>query len=67
MSQLQHLYEAILGVKFDRRNFYRKMTSLEVLTAEEREFFTARRIPTKYRFNKIRYEELKKQRRLFDF
>lgn len=67
MSQLQHLYEAILDVKFDRRNFYRKMTSLEVLTAEEREFFTSRRIPTKYRFNKIRYEELKKQRRLFDF
>ena len=31
MTKLQKLYEAILGISFDRRNFYRKMLTLEVL------------------------------------
>ena len=33
MAQLQHLYEAILGVQFDRRNFYNKMLRLGILTS----------------------------------
>lgn len=32
MAQLQHLYEAILDVRFDRRNFYNKMLKLGILT-----------------------------------
>lgn len=31
MTKLQRLYEAILGISFDRRNFYRKMLTLGVL------------------------------------
>lgn len=31
MTKLQKLYEAILGISFDRRNFYRKMLTLGVL------------------------------------
>ena len=36
MTQLQHLYEAILSVKFDRRNFCNKMLKLGILTQTRR-------------------------------
>jgi 8-oxo-dGTP diphosphatase len=62
MSELQRLYEAILDVKFDRRNFYNKMLKLGILTeAEPRPANTARRTPTKYRFNAKKYTELKQR------
>ena len=31
IKELQNLYEAILDVRFDRRNFYNKMKRLEML------------------------------------
>ena len=38
MTELQRLYEAILGVQFDRRNFFRKMMSWGILKrVEEKE------------------------------
>lgn len=37
MPQLQRLYEAILGVQFDRRNFHKKMLQLGILEQEEDE------------------------------
>lgn len=62
MTELQRLYEAILGVKFDRRNFYNKMLKLEVLTsAEPRPENASRRTPSKYRFNAKKYAELKQR------
>lgn len=62
MPELQNLYEAILGVKFDRRNFSSKMLKLGILTeAEQRLATTPRRIPTKYRFNAEKYAELKQK------
>lgn len=62
MTELQRLYEAILGVKFDRRNFYNKMLKLGVLTsAEPRPENASRRIPSKYRFNAEKYAELKQR------
>ena len=62
MSELQRLYEAILDVKFDRRNFYNKILKLGILTeAEPRPANTARRTPTKYRFNAQKYAELKQR------
>jgi len=62
MPELQNLYEAILEVKFDRRNFYNKMLKLGILTeAEERPKNTSRRIPCKYRFNAAKYKELKQK------
>ena len=52
MTELQNLYEAILEVKFDRRNFYNKMLKLGILSeAEPRPAKASRRMPTKYRFN----------------
>ena len=60
MTELQNLYEAILGVKFDRRNFYNKMLKLGILAeAEPRPEGASRRTPSKYRFNAEKYAELK--------
>ena len=60
MPQLQALYESILEVKFDRRNFANKMLHFGILSeAEPRNHGSASRIPTKYRFNKEKYDELK--------
>lgn len=62
MTELQNLYEAILEVKFDRRNFYNKMLKLGILTeAEPRPANAARRTPTKYKFNAAKYAELKQK------
>lgn len=62
MPELQNLYEAILGVKFDRRNFYNKMLRLGILTeCEPRAAHTPSRIPRQYRFNAAKYAELKQR------
>ena len=62
MTELQNLYEAILEVKFDRRNFYNKMLKLGILTeAEARPANASRRTPSKYRFNAEKYIELKQK------
>ena len=62
MTELQNLYEAILEVKFDRRNFYNKMLKLGILSeAEPRPANASRRMPTKYRFNAEKYAELKQK------
>ena len=62
MPQLQALYEAILGVRFDRRNFYRKMISQKLLdVVDDGIERTSPRIPVKYRFNKAKYDEMKKK------
>mgnify|MGYP002512612629 CR=1 FL=1 len=60
MSELQNLYEAILDVKFDRRNFYNKMLKLGILVeTEPRPKNAPSRHPSKYSFNEKRYFELK--------
>ena len=62
MTELQNLYEAILEVKFDRRNFYNKMLKLGILTeATPRPANASRRTPSKYRFNAEKYAELKQK------
>lgn len=62
MSELQNVYENILGIKFDRRNFYKKMNKLEILTeVEGRAKDSSRRIPIFYRFNAEKYAELKQK------
>ena len=62
ITELQNLYEAILEVKFDRRNFYNKMLKLGILTeAVPRPAGASRRTPVKYRFNAEKYAELKQK------
>ncbi|MDO4497277.1 MAG: NUDIX domain-containing protein [Bacteroidales bacterium] len=62
MKDLQLLYEAILGVKFDRRNFSKKMLHYELLNQLGE---TARPTPKReallYSFNKEKYDEFKRK------
>ena len=60
MPQLQALYEAILEVHFDRRNFANKMLKLGVLEETgDRPKDAARTVPIHYRFNPDKYKEMK--------
>lgn len=60
VKELQLLYEAILDVKFDRRNFYKKMQHLELLT-QVKTGAQERRQPFLFRFNAEKYSELKQK------
>ena len=60
MPQLQALYESILDVRFDRRNFAAKILKLGLLIeVGDRPAGTARRIPARYSFNREKYLEMK--------
>lgn len=62
MRELQILYESILGVKFDRRNFAKKMMHYELLNQlDEIVRPTAKRDALLYSFNKDNYELFKKK------
>ena len=62
IKELQLLYESILGLNFDRRNFAKKMTHLEILTdLEETIWPTPKREAKLYKFNAEKYEELKRK------
>lgn len=62
LKQLQMLYEAILGVNFDRRNFSKKMLHSELLTPlGETVWPTSKREAKLYSFNKEKYNELKEK------
>lgn len=62
MKELQALYEAILEVKFDRRNFAKKMLHFDLLNQlDETVWPTAKREATLFSFNKENYEEFKKK------
>ncbi|MCR5132291.1 MAG: NUDIX hydrolase [Prevotella sp.] len=62
MTQLQHLYEAILGVKFDRRNFSNKMLKLGLLTdLDERITLVNKKEAFLYKFNPENYAFLKEK------
>ena len=62
MKQLQSLYEAILDVKFDRRNFAKKMLHFELLNQlDEKVWPTEKREANLYSFNKENYSELKQK------
>jgi len=60
LPQLQNLYESILEVRFDRRNFASKMLKLEILEPTgDRPSDAGSRIPIQYRFNKDKYDQMK--------
>ena len=62
IKELQLLYEAILGINFDRRNFAKKLFHLEILTdLEETIWPTPKREAKLYKFNSEKYEELKRK------
>ena len=62
IKELQLLYEAILDVKFDRRNFYNKMLHLEILTQlDETVFNSPKKEAYLFKFNPEKYNELKQK------
>ena len=67
MSDLQQLYETILGQSLDRRNFQKRMLGYGILERlEERKTGGAHKAPYLYRFNKESYEKALADERLFD-
>ena len=62
IRDLQNLYEAILDVKFDRRNFYNKMKKLELLVQlNETVRQSAKKDALLFSFNASKYAELKQK------
>lgn len=60
LVQLQNLYEAIYQRKIDKRNFRKKILSMDILEKlEEKEKLTSKKGAFYYRFNKEQYELLR--------
>jgi 8-oxo-dGTP diphosphatase len=65
LSQLQSLYEAILGRPLDKRNFRKRFLAMGLLAQAGTERDVPHRAARLFRFDKQRYESLR--RRGFDF
>ncbi len=62
LGELQRLYEAVLEQSLDKRNFRKKILSMELLEAlDEYQQDVAHRAAQFYRFHRQRYEQLKKR------
>lgn len=62
LTQLQGLYETILGTELDKRNFRKKIRSMELLVdTGEIEKDVPRRPARLYRFDRTRYRKLARQ------
>lgn len=62
LSDLQHLYEAILGTELDKRNFRKKVLGFELLVALNETQMSGRHRPAQlFRFDADKYEKLKKR------
>jgi 8-oxo-dGTP diphosphatase len=66
LSQLQHLYEVVLGQDLDKRNFRKKVQSFGLLLPLKENLMVGRHRPAQlFRFDTDKYEKLK--RRGFNF
>lgn len=61
MTELQNLYEAILDIKFDRRNFAKKMLHFDILHPIKTSGSDVKRDTYLYSFNKEKYDELRQK------
>ena len=62
LKELQTLYESVLDVRFDRRNFAKKMLHLDILTQlDETVWPTPKREAYLFKFNLDKYNELKQR------
>jgi 8-oxo-dGTP diphosphatase len=62
LSQLQHLYEAVLGTELDKRNFRKKVLSFGLLVPLKETQMLGRHRPAQlFRFDAQKYEKLKKR------
>lgn len=61
LTQLQHLYEIILGHQLDKRNFRRKILTMGLLVdTGKSQRGVAHRAPRLYRFDRRRYRQLER-------
>lgn len=61
LSQLQHLYEAVLGTELDKRNFRKKVLSFDLLEPLAEKLKAGRHRPAQlFRFDAAKYEKLKR-------
>jgi 8-oxo-dGTP diphosphatase len=67
LSDLQKLYESILGQQLNRRNFRSKMLKMDLLEEAERQTNVSHRPAQLYKFNKKKYEELSQKDGKFIF
>jgi 8-oxo-dGTP diphosphatase len=67
LSELQAVYEAILGKKLDKRNFRKKLELLGVLKATSLWRYTGRKPARLYSFSAKKFEKLKDKGILFPF
>src|SRR5437879_4429768 len=62
LSELQHLYEAVLGTDLDKRNFRKKVLSFGLLVPLKETQMAGRHRPAQlFRFDTDKYEKLKKR------
>jgi 8-oxo-dGTP diphosphatase len=62
LSQLQHLYEAVLETELDKRNFRKKVLGFGLLVPLKQTQMTGRHRPAQlFSFNTEKYEKLKKR------
>lgn len=67
LTQIQHLFEAILDAKFDTRNFRKKILSMNLLVdVKKLEVGKAHRPAALFKFDKKRYQKLQKSGFSFD-
>src|SRR5262249_60346491 len=67
LSQLQHLYEAVLGTELDKRNFRKKVLSFGLLVPLKETQMLGRHRPAQlFRFDAVKYDKLKKRGLLFE-
>lgn len=58
LTQLQHVYEAVLGEEIDKRNFRKRIKTIDyIVKTEFIDKFTSKRGASLYRFNKKAYME----------
>ena len=62
LSELQHLYEVILEINIDKRNFRKKILKQDLLIElNEKQKNVAHKPASLYKFDKIKYEQLSKK------
>ncbi len=67
LTQLQKLYEAILGTALDKRNFRKKILAMNLLEGlEEKEIGVGRKPAQYWRFDKKKYNELTQKGFVFE-
>jgi 8-oxo-dGTP diphosphatase len=67
LSQLQHLYEAVLETQLDKRNFRKKVLGFGLLVPLKETQMIGRHRPAQlFRFDPNKYERLKKRGLLFE-